>query len=99
MRYIILLAICPLTVLAETIPDFNCWDIRGHELITTESSLFVTRYYNKRYESYIYVTAPDDKTSYWEYNISINEEDGFNYGSMYRNEDGSLAYDIKCKRI
>lgn len=98
MKYFIALLLIPYSVLADTIPNFECWDIRGQSHISTASSFFATRHYNSTHKNYIFISAPD-MDQYLEYNISSEPDKGFYYGSMYTDKEGTSASDIKCKKI
>ncbi len=95
-KILILMQLLPITAYAN-VPDFKCWDISG-VITSTDNSRYVTRYYDQKYDSYRYMTAPDINDEYREYLISSRvSDDGYYYGNVYKDEKGMMYYDIKCK--
>ncbi len=98
MKILIWLVLLP-TVTYASIPNFKCWDIKNYA-ISTESGIFVTRYYDQAMLAYHYITSPKDNDYYREIIIANSKhDDGYYYGNIYQDREGNMYNDIKCKEL
>ena len=87
MKILIWLVLLP-TVTYASIPNFKCWDIKNYA-ISTESGIFVTRYYDQAMLAY-----------HREIIIANSKhDDGYYYGNIYQDREGNMYNDIKCEEL
>ncbi|MGX4990631.1 hypothetical protein [Enterobacter kobei] len=77
-------------------PDFICWDIQNHSF-NVKDKYYDHSYKDSKPEGYgSYEYKITDKERYDEVVITATQfDDGYYYGTRYKNQDGSLYNDLK----